>query len=190
MPTVRTFIAVDLPREVKQQIGDIGAGLRPLSRSVRWVRPESLHLTLKFLGEISQERLPGIFTALSENLPGRASFDLVLADLGGFPNLRRPRVLWVGVEQGEEQLKGLQEMVEEAMVQCGFDRERRAFSPHLTIGRVKSAQGLEAVLDRLPSISYRSDRIAVSAVKVMRSQLKPTGAEYSALQVFPLEPQD
>lgn len=190
MPTVRTFIAVDLPAEVKTQIGGIIAGLKPLSSSIRWVRPEGLHMTLKFLGEIPQERLPDIFAATEKAALSRTPFSFALAGTGGFPNLRRPRVLWVGVQDGAEHLIGLQEAVEGALVPCGFPPEGRAFSPHLTIGRVRSPQGIQPVLDRFPSISYQSEKITVSSVKVMRSQLQPTGAVYSTLKAFPLELQE
>jgi 2'-5' RNA ligase len=186
MPTVRTFIAVDLPAEVKTQIGGIIAELKPLSSSIRWVRSEGLHMTLKFLGEIPQERLPEIFAATERAALSRTPFSFVLARMGGFPNLRRPRVLWIGVQDGGEHLKGLQVAVEGALVACGFPGERRTFSPHLTIGRVRSPKGLEPVLDRLPSISYQSEEITVSSVQVMRSQLQPTGAVYTTLKAFPM----
>ncbi len=187
MPTIRTFIAVDLPAEIKTQIGQIVSPLRPLCRSIRWVRSEGLHLTLKFLGEIEQDQLPEIFTALETALSGRPSFGFRLSGLGGFPNLRRPRVLWIGVPQGHEPLRELAGVVEKALIPCGFAPEKRPFSAHLTIGRVRSPQGIQAVLERLPDIEYDSGPIPAGAVKVMKSLLKPTGAEYSALKIIDLE---
>lgn len=188
MPAIRTFIAVDLSQEFKDRIGEIVSPLRPLSRSIRWVRPAGLHLTLKFLGEIPEERLPAVVTALEEALCERPSFDFRLSGMGGFPNLRRPRVLWIGVPEGHEPLRELAGIVEKALIPCGFPPEKRPFSPHLTIGRVRSPRGLEAVLDRLPHIDFHSGPITAGAVKVMKSQLKPTGAEYSALKVIDLGP--
>jgi len=184
---IRTFIAVDLPGQVKDRIEEIIWPLKPLSRSIRWVRPEGLHLTLKFLGEIPEEQLPAIVTALEEALSGRPSFDFRLSGLGGFPNLRRPRVLWIGVPEGGEPLRTLAGTVEKALFPCGFAPEKRPFSPHLTIGRVRSPRGVEPVLERLPAIDYTSGPITAGAVKVMKSQLKPTGAEYSALKIIDLK---
>jgi len=187
MPRIRTFIAVDLPGQVKDRIEEIVLPLRPLSRSIRWVRPEGLHLTLKFLGEIPEEQLPAIFTALETALCGRSSFHFRLSGLGGFPNLRRPRVLWIGIREGGEPLRELAGAVEKALVPCGFPPEKRPFSPHLTIGRVRSPRDLQAVLERLPDIEYASGPITAGTVKVMKSQLKPTGAEYSAQKIIDLK---
>jgi 2'-5' RNA ligase len=187
MAQVRTFIAVDLPPAVKMQIGQIIDRLRPLSSAVRWVRSQGLHLTLKFLGEIPQEQLEDIFAAVQRGVVGISPFSFVLAKLGGFPNLRRPRVIWLGVPVGQEPLQELQEQVEFQLAECGFPRERRKFSPHLTIGRVRSPRGIQPLLKRLPSVSFESDEIYVDTVKVMRSQLLPTGAEYSALKVVALK---
>jgi len=190
MPDVRTFIAVDLPSKVKAQISEIIGQLRPLGATVGWVRPEGLHLTLKFLGEIPQEQLATVSSAVQAGATTIAPFSFVLAELGGFPDLQRPRVLWIGVPEGHQSLKQLQESIEEQLVGQGFPREQRDFSPHLTIGRVKSPHGLQPLLAKLPGVSFRSDPIPVSAVKLMRSQLKPTGAEYSTLEVFPLKSGD
>ena len=187
MSLVRTFIAVDLPREAKTQIADIIGELRPLGSAVRWVRPEGLHLTLKFLGEIPEEQLTTVYSAVEQGVAGIASFSFDMAELGGFPNLSRHRVIWVGVRSGTESLKRLHQWIEPQLAQCGFPRDKRSFSPHLTIGRVKTPRGLQPILDRLSTVTYRSWEIPVSAVKVMRSQLKPTGAEYSALKVIDLE---
>jgi 2'-5' RNA ligase len=186
MPMIRTFIAVDLPEEVKDRIEETVAPLRPLSRSIRWVRPEGLHLTLKFLGEIPGEQLDDIFAALETALSGRPPVRFRLSGLGGFPNLRRPRVLWIGVSEGGEPLGELAGIVEKALIPCGFPPEKRPFSAHLTLGRVRSPRGLQAVLDRLPAVEYDSGPITAGAVKVMKSRLKPTGAEYSALKIIEL----
>jgi 2'-5' RNA ligase len=186
MSTIRTFIAVDLPGEIKAHIEELVAPLRPLSRSIRWVRTEGLHLTLKFLGELPGERAGEVISALEEALSGWPAFGFRLSGLGGFPNLRRPRVLWIGVGEGRQPLQELAGAVERALIPCGFPPEKRPFSPHLTIGRVKSSRDLQAVLDRLPNIEYASGPITAGAVKVMKSQLKPTGAEYSALKIIDL----
>jgi 2'-5' RNA ligase len=186
MTEVRTFVAVGFPPAVKAQINQIIQRLRPLGSMVRWVRSEGLHLTLKFLGEIPQEQLATVYQAVERGVAGIAPFAFVLAELGAFPNLRRPRVLWLGVLRGHEPLKKLQEQVEAQLAECGFPKENRQFSPHLTIGRVKSLRGIQPLLERISSVSFHSEEIPVTAVKVMRSQLKPSGAEYSELKVIDL----
>jgi len=186
MTEVRTFVAVDFPPAVKTQINQIIHRLKPLGSMIRWVRPEGLHLTLKFLGEIPQEQLAAVYQAVERGVVGIAPFAFVLTELGAFPNLRRPRVLWLGVLRGQESLKKLQEQVEAQLAECGFPKEKRQFSPHLTLGRVKSLHGIQPLLERISSLSFQSDEIPVTAVKVMRSQLKPSGAEYSELKVIDL----
>jgi len=186
MPTVRTFIAVDLSARVKAQIAGLIAELSPLSSAVRWVQPEGLHLTLKFLGEIPEARLADIFASLEKALTGRPSFRFRLSGTGGFPSLRRPRVLWIGLREGREQLQELSGLVEKALVPCGFPPEKRPFSPHLTIGRIKSPHGIQALLEKLPGIDFTSTPLTAEGVKVMKSRLKPTGAEYSALKIIEL----
>jgi 2'-5' RNA ligase len=186
MADVRTFVAVDLPPAVKTQIGQLTDGLRSLGSMVRWVRDTSLHLTLKFLGEIPEEQLPKIYGGVERAVSGVSPFSLVLAGLGGFPNLSKPRVIWLGILRGGESLEKLHEAVDAQLAPCGFPREKRKFSPHLTIGRVRSSHGIKTLLDRLPTIAFQSEEIPVAAVKIMRSQLKPTGAEYSALKVIGL----
>ena len=153
---------------------------------IRWVRATGLHLTLKFLGEIPEERLGDIYEAVERAVDGASPFSLVLAGLGGFPDLRKPRVIWLGVLRGGEFLEKLHQRVDAQLALCGFSREKRKFSPHLTIGRVRSLRGIKPLLDRLPGIAFESDEIPVTAVKVIRSQLKPTGAEYSDLKVIGL----
>jgi 2'-5' RNA ligase len=186
MAEVRTFVAVDISPAVKTQIGQIIGQLRPIGSMIRWVRPEGLHLTLKFLGEISREQLATVYQAVERGMAGISPFSYALAELGGFPNLRRPRVIWIGVPRGKELLRKLQERIEAQLTGCGFPKEKRGFSPHLTIGRVKSLRGIQPLLERLPSIVFESGEIPVTAVKVMRSELKPTGAEYSPLKVIEL----
>jgi len=186
MAEVRTFVAVDISPAVKAQLGQIIEQLRPLGSMIRWARPGSLHLTLKFLGEISQEQLVMVYQAVEKGVVGISTFSFELAEIGGFPNLRRPRVIWIGVPKGKELLRKLQEQIEAQLAGYGFPKEKRGFSPHLTIGRVKSLRGIQPLLERLASIVFKSGEIPVTAVKVMRSELKPTGAEYSALKVIEL----
>ena len=136
--TIRVFIALDISEPARSSLSGVMYRLRArIPRGARWVDPQGIHLTLKFLGNIDSARTDGILEPLCRIGEEYSSFSLNLAGLGVFPNQREPRVLWAGVEGETEPLASLQEKVEEAMADQGFTRERRSFNPHLTIGRVR-----------------------------------------------------
>jgi len=136
--TIRVFIALDISEPARSSLSGVMYRLRAaIPRGARWVDPQGIHLTLKFLGNIDSARTDGILEPLCRIGEEYSSFSLNLAGLGVFPNQREPRVLWAGVEGEMEPLASLQEKVEEAMADQGFTRERRGFNPHLTIGRVR-----------------------------------------------------
>ena len=196
MPTVRAFIAIELPDHVLEQIGrlltrvrqDVPAGL------VRWVRPEGIHLTLHFLGDVNQGQLPEIEAALCSACAPHAPFELQIGELGCFPNPRRPRVVWVGVQESGDRLSRLQRDVERAIVPLGYPADRRGFQPHLTLGRSKAAShpnkqeaaGLEALGAYVERAKVQVGRMQVEAVRLMRSELLPGGAVYSEIAACPL----
>jgi 2'-5' RNA ligase len=195
MSPVRAFIAIELPPHVLTQVGrlqtrvqqDVPPGL------IRWVRPEGIHLTLKFLGDVERERLPEIEGALRHACSPHLPFALDIAGLGCFPNPRRPRVVWVGVQDEGHTLAAMQRDVERALVPLGFPTERRGFHPHLTLGRVRNrrpsgrqAAELEVLGDYVSHAKVRIGQMAVDEVHLMRSELLPSGAVYTALAVVPL----
>jgi 2'-5' RNA ligase len=156
--------------------------LRPLGRSVRWVPPDNLHLTLKFLGEFSPDELALVRAGLDEAVAGAAPFTLVLHGLGAYPGLARPRVFWVGVAEGAKETQALQSRVETALAERGFEREARPYTPHLTIGRVGNPRGLEPLRTAIVKDAHRRfGALPVSALTLMRSDLSPAGARYTEL---------
>lgn len=160
------------------------------SSKVRWVRPEGIHLTLKFLGNVPTDRLDEIGDALHRACDGFGPLALTLADLGCFPNLRRPRVVWVGVHGDTDALGRLQASIEKHIAPLGFPTEKRRFSPHLTLGRVKRATRSEAqqLGQQIGGMDVGTvATMTARAVYLMRSDLKPTGAEYTCLVSVPLE---
>lgn len=189
---IRSFIAVSLNDEAH-------AALRRLQDSLckgaeaqasRWTPPESIHLTLKFLGDVPASRLPDIAEAMRQACRGHRPFAIALAGLGCFPNYRRPRVAWVGVTGDIAALQRLQEAIEEAMAALGYPLEGRAFSPHLTIARLQrraSAKEVEA-FGRLiqGTVVGEIARLKVDRVYLMRSDLKPSGAIYTKLAMAEL----
>lgn len=192
MNTIRAFIAIELPQDILAQLGQLQAQLKAaLPRgSVRWVRPEGIHLTLKFLGEVPQSQLDLIKSALAE--VGRRSppFTFGVGQAGCFPNAHRPRVVWIGVQEPGNWLNRLQRAVESAMTPLGYPPENRSFTPHLTLGRVDRNVSLgdlrkigEGVLQaRIGAVGQAS----AETVALIQSHLKPTGAEYAVLMRAPL----
>lgn len=176
---MRAFIAVDLDEAIKSELSAL---IRTAARSraeVRWVKLQGMHLTLKFLGEVNAESdVPRLEKAIRAAVQGTERFELTLYGTGAFPDLRRPRVLWVGVKPCPP-LEFLQVRLESFLEQEGFPREERPFKPHLTLGRVKGRSGLEAALVELRKHETREfGSMTVSRLSLFESRLKPDGAEY------------
>jgi 2'-5' RNA ligase len=209
---IRTFVAVELGDELRRSLiglqdalrRDLLSGARnedqarnPHSSMVRvqWTRPESLHVTLKFLGEIEETQVDRIRTALTEALNECERFTVDVDGVGTFPDARAPRVIWAGLKatDGEHPLIRLAAVVEQALVPLGFPTEKRPFSPHLTLARVKdggraAAQALRASdLISMTRTTGQIGTLAVEEVVLMRSDLRPTGSVYTRLFDVPLK---
>jgi 2'-5' RNA ligase len=157
---------------------------------VRWTRPDSIHLTLQFLGDILPDQVEAVADALRDACAGRAPFAFELSGAGVFPSLNRPRVVWVGVVEPSGALAALQQHVVRALAPLGFSPEERGFTPHLTIGRAARDAGRRD-LAALGALVARASigslgRVAVDHVNLMKSDLKPDGAVYTPLAVIPL----
>ena len=183
---IRTFIAVPLTERVREEITGVIEQLKYLGGNVRWAAPVSLHLTLKFLGDLAPTRCSEVFEGTKTALKGFAPFRIRFSGTGAFPNLRRPRVFWVGVEDHGAMLEQIQGALEDTLAQRGFPREKRSFSPHLTIGRVRSMGDFRKLTSVLREMTFVSDEMAVDEVAVMKSDLRPTGALYTCLESYKL----
>ena len=176
-------MAVELPAPVREAMGELVRDLARCRADVRWVEEENFHLTLKFLGETPQPRLAAAAASLAEAGAGVSGFRLRAEGLRVFPDLRRARVLWVGVADDSGRLSPLVQRLEAAFARRGFAPERRPFRPHLTIGRVKRPT---AALDRLASLldthaDFDAGQTRVDEVVVFASQLRPSGPVYQPL---------
>jgi 2'-5' RNA ligase len=188
--SLRLFVAVDLPDEVREALNILEGELRRHDLSdLRWVRPHGIHLTLKVLGETPAARVAAITNALAGATRGRRSFRLALGEPGTFGNRRRPRVLWLDVVGDIEPLAELQAAVEKALAEVGFPPEERRFSPHLTLARVRQPAPpgtAERIAQALQAVTPPRAEFDVREVVLMRSTLQPSGAVYERLAAFPL----
>lgn len=183
---MRCFISIELPRELKKEMDAATASLRASNADIKWVSPENLHLTLKFLGDTPEELLPRIKEELASALREKARFRVRLSGIGVFPDRRRPRVIWIGMQDSDNLLL-IQKSVDDAMAKLGYESEGRPFRAHLTLGRIRSQRGLDAVLrvfDVLKDMVFGD--MEVEAVSVMKSELSPKGSKYSELFDIPL----
>ena len=190
-PPIRTFIAIELPEAIKRALLELQQRLwvEPAA-GIKWVAPESIHLTLKFLGWVVPARVEDIKSAISESAAGLKPFKLGLSGLGAFPNPRRMNVIWCGLSGDVPRLEALQQSTEKNVSPLGFPTESRAFSPHLTLARLREEVSLEVkqkLADKLNKTKFEPDlTIPVNSVSLMRSTLLPTGAVYICLGRFPL----
>ncbi|GBC98364.1 RNA 2',3'-cyclic phosphodiesterase [bacterium HR17] len=182
---VRSFIALALSDEVRTVLTELLVELSRTGAPVKWVEPENLHLTLKFLGEVPEGQITEIVAALGAVARATPAFTFTVRGVGGFPDLRRPRVLWVGVDAPRELLQ-LHRMVEAAMERLGFPPEKRAFHPHITLGRVKTFNGLAAVLTVLQRYAGAMFGVTVARqLTLFRSDLSREGPTYTPLAHLP-----
>ena len=187
MRSVRAFIAIRLSQEVLAAVAGVQTRLRQEQggNAARWIVPESIHLTLKFLGDVPVDRLPAVNAATTRAGAPFAPLTLGLSGLGCFPNLRRPRIVWLGLREPTGALMRLQAALELELEREGFPREERAFTPHLTIGRVQpSARPGELQSLAAGVAAYRLEEevaMQADALYVLQSELRPSGAVYSEL---------
>jgi 2'-5' RNA ligase len=180
---VRLFVALDFPEAVRESLRELIARLKPLSRAARWVRPEGMHVTLKFIGETDSQKVVSLRVALGA-IHSPQPVEMHFRGLGFFPNERKPRVLWCGVESSSN-LAELAAAVERALVPFGFPPEGRDFMPHLTLARFPSPQGAAEIVraaEELESCDFGSAR--ETQFHLFESILKPSGAEYNRLASF------
>jgi RNA 2',3'-cyclic 3'-phosphodiesterase len=180
-PTVtRTFIGLELPEAVRVQAGALQGRLAGLGDKIRWVNPRNLHLTLRFLGEISRSQVETVCLAVRSAAARTDAFPIHLSGTGCFPSPRRPRAFWIGVADASNLIR-LFETVEEELFSAGFPRETRPFSPHLTLGRVRVDRSSARLGEAMTGAEFDMAPFPVTEVTVMRSDLKASGAVYTPI---------
>jgi 2'-5' RNA ligase len=184
---LRLFLAVPASPEVRQYSAAVLQQLRGHG-DVRWVKPDRVHLTLKFLGATPVAGIPGICEVVRKIANEFSSFVVELAGVGAFPNARRPHTVWLGVEPAGR-ISRLAAQIDQAVEGLGFEREQRAFRAHLTLGRVKSSRGLAALTNAMNRINLSDEpptRWPINEIELIRSNLQPTGPDYTTLERFAL----
>jgi len=180
--TTRAFIAIELPEEITAFIRKIQEGLGSYGFKVRWVRPENIHLTLKFLGDINKEYIRKASEALTDAAKVYAPISLGAKGIGVFPGVKRPRVIWIGINGQTGDLASLQKTLDGKLEAVGFKKEKRLFKGHLTIARVKGNLDTRRLIDAMKEFGeFESKTFIADKVFLFKSELKPSGAVYTKL---------
>ncbi len=191
MEQIRSFIAVELPKELKQELARLETQLKVDSQPwVKWVRPDSIHLTLKFLSNIAVDTTVTITRAIEASVCGIKPFHLKVKELGVFPNLKRVQVAWVGISGELDKLTQLQKNLESNLSPLGFAPETRSFTPHLTLARLSeraSPNERQSFGQLIASTGFEGSDMMVKDISLMKSQLTRAGAIYTRISLVSLE---
>lgn len=178
---LRLFIAIPTPASILPSLSATREALRESRAEVKWEQTEKLHCTLKFLGDTKEELVTSITDSLSRIATATPPFAVRYAGVGCFPSRRDPRIIWAGMEDNGGQIKTLFEVIETAMSALGFESERRAFHPHVTLGRVKGSRRIGELLETMETITLQSPPVTIQEIELVKSVLKPSGSEYATV---------
>ena len=187
MEKVRSFIAVNLNPEIKEHLTSLQVSLNVPETKIKWVEKNNLHLTMKFLGDISLEQTELLKLILKEITSRYSPFIIKLSsDIGIFPTYQMPRIIWTGIKEGANQLHELYSSIETMLYKEGFPRENKEFSSHITIGRVKYIKDKDNFIQMLKSIAVGNFSQEVGSIDLMESKLTPNGPIYNVTVKLPL----
>lgn len=183
---MRTFIAIELPQEIKDTLGRLQAKLKVAGADVKWVEPKNIHLTLKFLGEIDEQAVSRISSSLEEVCRAGKPFTIELSSLGAFPDAASPRIIWIGLKRGNKEVKEIFQNIEKHLAILGIPREEREFSAHITIGRTRSGKNRQELTKLLlaPAQNLSEWQFQVSKITLFKSTLTPRGPIYEVINEF------
>ncbi|MFH0839145.1 MAG: RNA 2',3'-cyclic phosphodiesterase [Candidatus Omnitrophota bacterium] len=180
--TIRTFIAIELTKELQEELKDLQQELKKSNIDATWVRPENIHLTLKFLGNITTPRIEQIGSILEDTAKQRKAFYVGLSGIGAFPKLEYPRVVWVGINEGKQETAELAKSLEDKLGEIGFQKENRPFSSHLTLARIRNPHNKDKLKKIVEGISFTSKNKAyINKIILFKSTLTPQGSIYSKI---------
>lgn len=184
---MRAFIAIPLPEEAKQRLFEIQETLKAAQADVKWVNPNDIHITLKFMGDLNEKKLALIKEITASVANDHPAFQARIACLGTFPHRESPQVIWMGIDQGDEQIKLLNADLEARIAQCaGIPKEKRSFTSHITIGRVRSGNNREKLSELLKQLEGNprggDGDLLIDRIVLCKSTLTPHGPLYEILQ--------
>lgn len=179
---IRAFIAVEIDPPNKQKLSELISLLKKTDTDVKWVNENQMHLTLKFLGDIEETKVGGVSRALESIIKDFKKFTISFSKIGAFPNINKPRVIWIGIDEGKDTLKLLADKIDSELGKIGFEKEKREFKSHLTLGRVRSIKNISELADLIQKTDFQSqDKIKISSLILFQSTLTPKGAIYAPL---------
>lgn len=183
---MRTFIAIELPQDIKDSLAKLQNRLKETGADVKWVEPQNIHLTLKFLGERDEKKVKQISQVIEKVALGRSTFAARIASLGAFPGIKSPRVIWVGINQGDSETKEIAKELEEEIAKIGIPKEDRPFSSHITIGRTRSSLNRERLAQELQGLANdlagKNLEFCITKITIFKSTLTPKGPIYERLK--------
>jgi RNA 2',3'-cyclic 3'-phosphodiesterase len=183
---MRTFIAIELPQGIKDHLNKIQEQLKLTGADVKWVEPKNIHLTLKFLGEINEQTLEKLSQILDACVKGKTPFQVSIASFGAFPKLNYPRIIWAGIDKGDKEIAEIVKVLEEKVQKIGIPKEKRAFSSHITLGRLRSSRDKDNLAEQLKKLTENSDlprlEFSLSKITLFKSTLTASGPIYEALK--------
>jgi len=188
---MRAFIAIELPQEVKNSLSHLQGKLKAAGADVKWVAPENIHLTLKFLGEIDEKKIDKITYIIEDIAKNISSFYIRVCSLGAFPKINIPRVIWVGIDKGDNEIKEIVRGLEEKIAEAGIPKKDGLFSSHITIGRMKSYLNQERLVKDLKSMAdnlgEENLEFLSDSITLFKSALTSKGPIYEALKEITLK---
>jgi len=187
MSNIRAFFAIDTSEVNKDKISQVQSLLKEIDSGVKWEPKEKFHFTLKFLGNIEETILRDITVSIREEVKNFGEFKIYYSKLGCFPNMKFPRVIWIGCRTENEKIFSLSSIIENIGRDFNFDREKTKFHPHITLGRVKNNKGINEILELMKEINFEETIENISEISVMKSTLKSSGSTYTILDKISLK---
>lgn len=181
MHVIRCFLALYADAAAREAMSSVITCLRAQNGGIRWERPGQVHITARFLGDVPRERVPDLERALRDRLASVPAFDSAIDTIGAFPNLRRPRIIWLGCSRPHPVLHAVHDACEEACAELGLARDDKAFTPHFTVGRVRESSDVRHLDTEIAACSFPPIRAHFLALRIMRSTLAPGGAVHEEL---------
>jgi 2'-5' RNA ligase len=188
MRSVRAFIAILPPPDVIAGVETLLRQLRSSDADFRWESAVKLHATVKFLGNVEESQLPVLYDEMGKSARGLGPFDVAFEHLGGFPDARHPRVVWLGCRDVSGSLGTYKQRLDDGFTSLGFEKDDHPFRPHITLGRAKSHRGVPHLLSLLENLTFEPRSASIDGIVVLKSVLQPQGAEYSLLHAIRLPP--